>query len=162
MKFPLFPFTLFHHAPLPPNSISFDHHQLNTISPSSHHLNREEKEALKIATKTNLRPREYSPATAKLYQSETVQQLTKPPVVLGKPCRTTLPPYLSLPFASLGQAKHSQTHSTLLQAPTILFVKIVTGTLVYTVSNTNNEFVLIFDPSDGNKDRLLVGYKWWQ
>ncbi|XP_021760154.1 protein TIC 22, chloroplastic-like [Chenopodium quinoa] len=69
--------------------------------------------------------------------------------------RTTSPPSLSLPFASIGQAKPSQNAAL----STDNVAKSLVGTSVFTVSNTNNEFVLISDPNNGAKSIGLLCFR---
>ena len=64
-------------------------------------------------------------------------------------------PPLALPFASLGQAKH--LYDVALSSDDV--AKTLAGTSVYTVSNTNNEFVLISDPNDGAKSISLLCFR---
>ncbi|GAB4852132.1 Protein TIC 22, chloroplastic [Ancistrocladus abbreviatus] len=60
-------------------------------------------------------------------------------------------PILSFPFASVGQAKH--LFDVALSSDYV--AKTLAGTSVYTVSNTNNEFVLISDPNGVKSISLL-------
>ena len=64
-------------------------------------------------------------------------------------------PPLALPFASVGQAKH--LYDVALSPNHI--AKTLAGTSVYTVSNMNNEFVLISDPNDGAKSIGLLCFR---
>ncbi|GFP91725.1 protein tic 22 chloroplastic [Phtheirospermum japonicum] len=69
------------------------------------------------------------------------------------------PPRLSLPFASVSQRQGKQTASapeTSLNSEHV--ARRLVGTSVYTVSNTNNEFVLISDP-DGVKSIGLLCFR---
>ncbi|XP_021727854.1 protein TIC 22, chloroplastic-like isoform X2 [Chenopodium quinoa] len=69
--------------------------------------------------------------------------------------RTTSLPSLSLPFASVGQAKPLQNAA--LSSDNV--AKSLVGTSVFTVSNTNNEFVLISDPNNGTKSIGLLCFR---
>lgn len=69
--------------------------------------------------------------------------------------RTTTPVSLSLPFASVGQAKPLQD----VALSTDHVAKSLVGTSVFTVSNTNNEFVLISDPNNGAKSIGLLCFR---
>lgn len=64
-------------------------------------------------------------------------------------------PPLALPFASVGQANH--LYDAALSSDDV--AKTLAGTSVYTVSNTNNEFVLISDPNDGAKSISLLCFR---
>ncbi|XP_057549501.1 protein TIC 22, chloroplastic [Amaranthus tricolor] len=69
--------------------------------------------------------------------------------------RINLPLPLSLPFASIGQAK--QINGVALSTDNV--AKTLAGTSVYTVSNDNNEFVLISDPINGTKSIGLLCFR---
>ncbi|KAH9611921.1 hypothetical protein KSS87_014539 [Heliosperma pusillum] len=61
----------------------------------------------------------------------------------------------SLPFASLSQSKPSND----VALTTDYVAKTLIGTSVYTISNTNNEFVLISDPTNGTKSISLLCFR---
>ncbi|XP_074308448.1 protein TIC 22, chloroplastic [Silene latifolia] len=61
----------------------------------------------------------------------------------------------SLPFASVSQGKPSND----VALTTDYVAKTLVGTTVYTVSNTNNEFVLISDPTNGTKSISLLCFR---
>ncbi|KMT06122.1 hypothetical protein BVRB_7g162930 [Beta vulgaris subsp. vulgaris] len=69
--------------------------------------------------------------------------------------RTTAPLSLSSSFASIGQAKQSLN----VASSSNHVANTLAGTSVYTVSNTNNEFVLISDPNDGAKSIGLLCFR---
>lgn len=84
--------------------------------------------------------------------------LPPPPLkrrLLSSPSAAPLPSPLSLPFASLGQAKH--LYDVALSSDHVS--NTLAGTSVYTVSNTNNEFVLISDPNDAAKSIGLLCFR---
>lgn len=68
------------------------------------------------------------------------------------------PPPLSLPFASVSQRQGKQAAATEALINSENVARRLAGTSVFTVSNTNNEFVLISDP-DGVKSIGLLCFR---
>lgn len=76
------------------------------------------------------------------------------PAAIGRSCSLPLHSYhLSLPFASVSQRQEKVAKNTGLSSDYV--AKTLTGTSVYTVSNSNNEFVLISDPNSAKSIGLL-------
>ncbi|KAG5613101.1 hypothetical protein H5410_024382 [Solanum commersonii] len=76
------------------------------------------------------------------------------PVAIRRSCSLPLHSYhLSLPFASVSQRQEKVAKNTGLSSDYV--AKTLTGTSVYTVSNSNNEFVLISDPNSAKSIGLL-------
>ncbi|KAL1546971.1 Protein TIC 22, chloroplastic [Salvia divinorum] len=65
------------------------------------------------------------------------------------------PPRLSLPFASVSQRQGKQAAATEASLNSEHVARRLSGTSVYTVSNTNNEFVLVSDPEGVKSIGLL-------
>lgn len=64
-------------------------------------------------------------------------------------------PRLSLPFASVSQRQEKQNAASEAPLSSGHVARRLAGTSVYTVSNTNNEFVLISDPNGVKSIGLL-------
>lgn len=74
------------------------------------------------------------------------------------PARRPLPFATTPPFASLAQSKSSAASSAFSTISSGHVAKTLAGTAVYTVSNSDNEFVLVSD-SDGNKSIGLLCFR---
>lgn len=76
--------------------------------------------------------------------------------VRSSPISSVFPSLSSLPFASVGQ---QGKHLFDLALSSDHVAGTLAGTEVYTVSNTNNEFVLISDPNNGAKSVSLLCFR---
>ncbi|CAN4092720.1 unnamed protein product [Withania somnifera] len=89
---------------------------------------------------------------AKRFTSKIAGDFIQPPAVIRRSFPLPLNSH-SYPFASVSQRQEKVTKSTGLSSEYV--AKTLTGTSVYTVSNSNNEFVLISDPNSAKSIGLL-------